>query len=717
MKKKLLLVFLLIFTLFTAAGCGLFGGGGDENEEKYEGLEYLASPVNLKIKNKVLSWDAVENATKYEVYVNGKKKATVSETSYDFGSQKGDFLTFYVIAVGPDYSNSAKSLTIAYHADIATVAAGILGAAEELEWNFDEDFARELAKRGVTAEKFALEAAAIDALTTALENDEQIENADDLKELLDEFLDADIDLEPYVSALLLALRPSLEDSYDRATSPQEKEMLGEILELYDAEYENLVLAVANAIEYAFDVYTALSEDFFGLLDELKDSNGVEDAETLFAIKDEIVDAFLDTLPSRRDLALVYRIFAKAIEMIVDENELSELFYDSATQFANMNVLQFELFFKLLEEFDLDFYNDALEITETQTSKELAEIEVFVLVLKKVDDFLDENEELVNEIDAALTAEQKEKLMLSMLRLQYELLENMYGVEIEFDEELYLDFVAVMNLLGEKAFDYIIESDGALLLLSAELAGFEIHYDYYDHTSYYFNDVTNEAYDYYNEWAYARDLVSVDYLAELANAYKATVVELSDEQILAIIDYFMANFEMAWSLDEYQDETFVEVITSFVGLATENLGDLRALFDELLAHAEETGFFAGLKATLTQIHEHYVDEFGPDYQGDEDNHDYEENTMIIFLAKFLEPFYTDNETKIEEFIDIFFDRFAELAEEGLIDATVEEVEEIRSELEAWVEDALDYFAEFKTYDPDNLTPNQKDRLSEFRSNPL
>ena len=65
MKKKLLLVFLLIFTLFTAAGCGLFGGGGDENEEKYEGLEYLASPVNLQIKNKVLSWDAVENASKY----------------------------------------------------------------------------------------------------------------------------------------------------------------------------------------------------------------------------------------------------------------------------------------------------------------------------------------------------------------------------------------------------------------------------------------------------------------------------------------------------------------------------------------------------------------------------------------------------------------------------------------------------------------------------
>ena len=154
--------------------------GGDENEEKYEGLEYLASPVNLKIKNKVLSWDAVENASKYEVYVNGKKKATVSKHRMIL-VPKGDFLTFYVIAVGPDYSNSAKSLTIAYHADIATVAAGILGAAEELEWNFDEDFARELAKRGVTAEKFALEAAAIDALTTALENDEQIENADDLK--------------------------------------------------------------------------------------------------------------------------------------------------------------------------------------------------------------------------------------------------------------------------------------------------------------------------------------------------------------------------------------------------------------------------------------------------------------------------------------------------------------------------------------------------------
>ena len=57
----------------------------------------------------------------------------------------------------------------------------------------------------------------------------------------------------------------------------------------------------------------------------------------------------------------------------------------------------------------------------------------------------------------------------------------------------------------------------------------------------------------------------------------------------------------------------------------------------------------------------------------------------------------------------------MAEDGLIDLTVEEVEEIRSELEALIENVLDYFAEFKTYDPDNLTPDQKDRLTEFRSN--
>ena len=182
----------------------------------------------FKIKNKVLSWDAVENASKYEVYVNGKRKRPFPKHRMTVPKRRfSDLLRYRRRSRLFQFRKKSNDRVSCRYRD---GRGGYFGPPKN--WNGTSTRISPVSCQARRhRRKFALEAAAIDALTTALENDEQIENADDLKNCWMSSWMRTLTLEPYVSAILLALRPSLEDSYDRATSPQEKEMLGEILGL------------------------------------------------------------------------------------------------------------------------------------------------------------------------------------------------------------------------------------------------------------------------------------------------------------------------------------------------------------------------------------------------------------------------------------------------------------------------------------------------------
>ncbi|HOH18666.1 MAG TPA: hypothetical protein PK087_05025, partial [Bacilli bacterium] len=105
MFKKLLFIFLLIFSVFGLAACD-----GDDTPD-VDKTESVDVPINLAISGKVLTWDAVEKATGYIVYVNDVEKKTVTTTSYDFSSLSGENLIFQVVAKAPKgMNNSAKSV-------------------------------------------------------------------------------------------------------------------------------------------------------------------------------------------------------------------------------------------------------------------------------------------------------------------------------------------------------------------------------------------------------------------------------------------------------------------------------------------------------------------------------------------------------------------------------------------------------------------------------
>lgn len=711
MKKKLLLIIMLFFALFTFAACDLFSDDGDDYVP-YEGEEFLSAPVNLQINEntKVLSWNAVEHASKYEVYVNGKKKTTVTGTSYDFSSKSGDYLVFYVIAVGENYANSEKSVSIAYIKNTASVISAIIAAGEELDMMIDEASATELAKRGLTAEKFAKDVAVVKALIEAADSEGPV----DMKVLNSKFSDlvkAKIDFVPYVSALLKLVQPELEDAYEQAFD-SERQILGEILDLYETEYENLVLAVANTIEYFVKVYDLTKGNVADLVDEFKDLKGEPDWQTVFAIKKEITDDLLDRLPPVRDVSLVYRLTAKLLEALSGTDGIADVYYDNASALANQTVLIIKFSLNFLNEIDYAFYSEIRETLEEAPTAQQGAVESLILLILKYDEFVKDNEKLVNDLKSALTEEQKDQFLLAELRSQLATLENLTGFELEFDEDVYLDFVQVLKVLGEKAFDYLVASEGELIRLFATMASYHA-YSYWDYDGFYYiydNEYTGETFEYRSQYEFARNITSIDLIAELVNLYKATCATLNDQQVDAIVAFINEVLGLIIDNTDIEPEG-VWVIESLFEYFADHIDDAKALVDKFANHMVQVQFFAKLKETVTKVHNHYVEEYGEDYEGYEDNYDYEEYAYIIFVAKYLKPFYDTNNDDILALIDEFLDLMEVIDEEKNIDLEFD-IDEVRENIDAWLENSYPLLDQIKNFDVDTLTGAQKEILDQF-----
>ena len=81
--------------------------------------EQLAKPANVKIEGKKVSWDAVENATQYAVYVDGYYVKTVNETEFTLSSSyaDGDTHVITVVAKASKYKTSEYSDAVTYTAN------------------------------------------------------------------------------------------------------------------------------------------------------------------------------------------------------------------------------------------------------------------------------------------------------------------------------------------------------------------------------------------------------------------------------------------------------------------------------------------------------------------------------------------------------------------------------------------------------------------------
>ena len=101
-----------------------------ESENEYVFKGQLPAPTNVLLNGTNLSWDAVANATKYEIY-KGEEK--VGETEDEFYTIENGSGTYYVVAVGDGdiYLNSDKSAGIEFDATVTFEVTVIKGEGVE----------------------------------------------------------------------------------------------------------------------------------------------------------------------------------------------------------------------------------------------------------------------------------------------------------------------------------------------------------------------------------------------------------------------------------------------------------------------------------------------------------------------------------------------------------------------------------------------------------
>ena len=113
MRKRFSLIFAAILALCIGAliACG----------DKPEAPTPLVAPV-LTLDGSVVSWAAVAHATGYEVYIDGDKAATVTETRYELNiTAAGRYeITVRAVTAEDGYESSAASAAVVYTVTVAT---------------------------------------------------------------------------------------------------------------------------------------------------------------------------------------------------------------------------------------------------------------------------------------------------------------------------------------------------------------------------------------------------------------------------------------------------------------------------------------------------------------------------------------------------------------------------------------------------------------------
>lgn len=138
MKKRTLLaticMCILAFVCMFAIGCK----STEEPPEEPSDNTKLSTPTDISISGNVVSWTSVTNADYYDVFIDDKYEATVSQTSYTIEiTEKGEYkIAIGALSIGNRYEASDLSEPVTY-----TVMKTVLGTPEitirgsKISWN------------------------------------------------------------------------------------------------------------------------------------------------------------------------------------------------------------------------------------------------------------------------------------------------------------------------------------------------------------------------------------------------------------------------------------------------------------------------------------------------------------------------------------------------------------------------------------------------------
>jgi hypothetical protein len=748
MKQRVLVLLVFLLSIFALVGCNDTTTTTTTTNATTIITERLPAPTGLSITGTVLTWNAVTGATGYAIYVNDAFQANVTTTSFDFASVSGNQLLFRVVAKAATtgtFVDSVQSASIAYVAN----ATAEIDAINQLMIGFmdgaPEGFAAELVNKGMTATEFATFKTAVETFQETLPEDGNLTAGNAALTVL---LQTDTNIEAMISAMMIGVSAQLEqqildleeeidacqiiineDGSDfwcyRPISSVEGELatVQVMLDLIDAEKEQMVLVATNAANYFIDLQTHITNTLLVNLQSLMESEGELTASEIIVLKNEVVQMLLDNMPPTADTTLLFQLLASMITSMTDSATLGDAINEKAGQFAALSTASLELYLNFLQDLDAAFVDEILTLQENFTNETMFQTEMTILLLVEFDAFETANQPLFDAVDNALSAADELALFTawkaSIGDLAAALGADETGSSIATDvfTNLTYPILVAAGTVDEKiasaTLDHMIASDFALLRAQAISESFE--YDYWDET--YTNTATGVSYPTITAYEFAMTNANLDVMKASINQALAIVEATNTTDAAALIALLVAVIPQ----DQLQEMMGINAIQSAALVAsintalTDETADLRTFMLALLNYLVDQNVIEGVRTIETEIHNYYTTTYGADYADGYFYYDdtYADYAMAIFMAGHVDAFFTsNNERLLTGFVTSAFTVLKRTEVLAFLEITLVDMQEMEGNINQMITDFLGQAEIIKTYDVDTLTTEQETIIDDW-----
>ncbi|MDT8336330.1 MAG: hypothetical protein RQ856_00730 [Candidatus Izemoplasmatales bacterium] len=515
--KKIFILFLMLFALVGFSACN---GGRSNLEISYD--EQIAFPINLTIEGDVLSWDAVTDATGYYVYVDGEEVDSVRTNSFNFAKLEGSRIIFTVVTKAPrGMQDSVQSNSIAYMQNKDAEISSMMSAIEANNLPFREEFAEELVNKGMLAtefedmmqamEEFSEDITTVDSINAAylaikdmmgsVENPEALISAL-VKYTLPEQIAEQIqynqiqidEYQYYIDDGFDSWSGYYQDEIDRLM--EENEALEALQEQLSSSHDQVVKSILITIEYLMKVEEMITQDLITNITNLTETNTLADLNVseIVLVKEEMVNILNETMPTQSEFILVINTLYSFSDIVAEmENvDLGTAVYPE--KIAATMLMTFEAYIRFLDNLDEEFFTELKAIGANNDSEIMIQAEIAILGIIYFDDFLEDNEALIDEIEEIFTDEEKEVMFNDYIASIEDAANEQAFTSIDLSF-ITFDKMMALQVIFEDAFneflDAFVVSDGQILRAVAEIAIYEKEFrdsDYYDsdYTEYNFN---------------------------------------------------------------------------------------------------------------------------------------------------------------------------------------------------------------------------------------
>lgn len=686
--KKLVMIFLGLFLVLGIVSCG---GSKIEVPDYSDYEEQADMPVNLTVNDstKILSWDAVDGASGYGVYVDGELETEVDDASYDFSGLTGDHIVFSVQALGPrGVADSQMSATVAYVANKAAEMSAMASALSDSGMgSFDLGaFAEELVNKGFLADDFetiydnAILFGDIDSTDGFTEVYALVDDLFTSMELyqIEAFVSATVKVELYIT-----IESQLDNSW--YLSDEDIAMYESLSAMIEDDADAVVQSVMVVFEYILNVQSEFDEELVGQIDSVYSSLGTTsfNAATFVAVKDDIVTKFKEELPSVNDVMLMNTTIMTFVSaMLGNETTLDATLIGKQ---AASELMSAELFFNFLLTMDEDYF-DALNDFGTTPSyvnyqKTFAKENVDLL-----NTFLDEQEDLIDAINDVFTDEEKADMYFEYMVVMQSQALFAGGISFETNTgtiniEDYINYQDIITLqdAGRDMLNLLIDE-----IVASDYAIIDSAIDYIDLSE-------NGTYD-------STNIALGNLMNDCMVLLNTLVQDVDQDTYDALIGYMLGEMDYSFALAS-ELETGGMIFTAFpinaVSLILENTSDnqlaiIQNLFSLLVdgSYVNEIAEFSN-DSSLEAMYGQY-----------------------ILVADLIVEFYADSEGDITAIID---EIETQLKDEQVLEdlgLTEEDVDGIVISIEARITNLVTYADMINDYDYQNLTSVQEVNVLNF-----